>query len=95
MELGGREVQMRESGDFLGVTLDSKLKFDLHIDNICKKVSRSIGVLFKLQNLVNTDTLPQLYFSLIFPYLNYCNLALGATYQTHLEWPFSAAKEGY
>ena len=86
-------VQMRESGDFLGVTLDSKLKFDLHIDNICKKVSRSIGVLFKLQNLLNTDILRQLYFALIFPYLNYCNLAWGATYQTHLERLFLLQKK--
>ena len=34
---------------FLGIFLDNKLKFDKHIQSICSKVSKSVGILFRLK----------------------------------------------
>ena len=75
---------MIDSGKFLGITLDNKLNYRLHIKEICTKISRSIGILYKLRTLVSPATLRTVYHSLIYSYLNYCIIVWGGTYRTHL-----------
>ena len=70
---------------FLGVTLDNSMKFNSHIDIISSKISKSIGIIFKLAPFLPTRTLINLYYSLIYPYFIYCNLVWGGTYSTHLD----------
>ena len=93
IEIDGRKLDERASGDFLGVTVDQNLKFDAHISKTCKKVSKSIGVLYKIKDYLSYQTRRQLYFTLIFPYLNYCNLVWGATHATHLNSLFILQKK--
>ena len=69
---------------YLGIILDSKLKFDKHIDYIGKKISRSIGIFYRLRNLIPIKGMLALYYSLVYPYIIYCILIWGNTYQTHL-----------
>ena len=38
---GSEEIQVVSSVDVIGVTIDYKLNFDLHIDRICKSASKS------------------------------------------------------
>ena len=38
---GPEEIQVVSSVDVIGVTIDYKLNFDLHIDRICKSASKS------------------------------------------------------
>ena len=38
----------------LGVTIDNKLNFSVHINITCKKANQRIGVLMRLKNLVPT-----------------------------------------
>ena len=59
---------------FLGVTIDHKLSWHNHISDVCNKVSRNIGIMSKLK-MFPTNILKMLYYSLIYPYLNYCNIA--------------------
>ena len=70
---------------FLGVMVDNRLKFDEHVKYICNKISKSIGIFYKLSKFVPDSTLLQLYYSLIHPYLNYCSTVWGGTFQTHLD----------
>ena len=37
----------------LGVTIDSKLTFDSHIKNICRKVGQKLGALLRITNYLN------------------------------------------
>ena len=69
---------------FLGVIIDKNLKFDAHISEISNKISKSIGILYKLSSYLPTSTLKTLYFSLIHSYLSYANVVWGGTYATHL-----------
>ena len=72
-------------GLFLGVTIDKELKYISHINNICKKIAKSIGIMFKLKNLKMPNcVLKQVYYSLIYPYLNYNICSYAGTYDTHL-----------
>ena len=78
------KIDNYDHGPFLGVEIDSKLKFRDHIDTICNKISRSIGIMYKLKNFVPTVVLKQIYYSLVYPYLNYCICIYGGTYNVHM-----------
>ena len=74
------EVVSRErSVLFLGLTLDNRCCFDLHIDEICKKLSRSIGIMYKIRSCVTNDVLWNLYYSLLYPNILYCINVWGGT----------------
>ena len=70
---------------FLGVTVDNHLTWKLHIENICKVISRNTGVIYRLKSMLPKSSLFMLYSSLILPYLNYGLLVWGNTYQTFLD----------
>ena len=69
---------------FLGVTIDNKLKFNLHISNIATKVSKSIGILYKISNYLPSVTLLKIYNSLVHSHFMYSNAIWGGTYGTHI-----------
>ena len=70
---------------FLGVEVDNKLTWKYHINSICKKISRNIGVINRLKQYFPSSTLLMLYSSLILPYLNYGILVWGNTHQSLLD----------
>ena len=69
----------------MGLILDDKLTFREHILEITKKISRLVGLLYKLKLSFPQSILKQLYYSLIYPYLIYCLPLWGCTAQTILE----------
>ena len=69
---------------YLGVIFDDSLKFEDHIGYISNKISKAVGILNKLKTHLPFSALKTLYYSLVHPYLNYCNLVWGGTYPTHL-----------
>ena len=56
---------------FLGLHIDEKLNWKLHINNLCKLLSRNTGVIYKLKSVFPQSILRMLYSTLILPYLNY------------------------
>ena len=56
---------------YLGILIDSSLGWKFHIDSICKKIKKSIGILSKLRYFVSLKILVNLYFALIYPFLTY------------------------
>ena len=83
MSVQGNEIESTEKLNLLGVTIDSKLNFNHHINNVCKKASQRIGVLMRLKNLIPTEAKLQLYKAAILPHLTYC----------HLTWHFCKASD--
>ena len=69
---------------YLGVTIDSTLSWNDHILNISKKISRAIGVMFKIRPFVNTAILKNLYYALIYSHLVYAIQIWGSACDTHL-----------
>ena len=62
---------------FLGVNVDNKLSFSNHIDSICMKISKTIGIFHKIHRDVPEYTLVNLYYSLVYPQLIYGVLLWG------------------
>jgi len=81
------------SSKFLGVIIDCKLKFDEHINTVCSKVAKSIGVLYALRDYAPENTMISLYYSLVYPYLTYCNIVWCGTYDCHVEKLFLLQKK--
>ena len=56
---------------YLGIYIDSNLNWAPHIQHIKSKISKNLGILFRLCHFLNLNTLKQIYYSLIYPYLHY------------------------
>ena len=62
----------QDSVKLLGVTFDSKLTFDLHVDSICKKASRSLNVLKRFSKILSTKNKLKIFQSFINSNFTYC-----------------------
>ena len=69
---------------YLGIMIDSGLTWQAHIDNLSKKISRSIGLLYKIRPFVNKHIMKMLYYSLVFSHLTYAIEIWGSADKTHL-----------
>ena len=63
--------------NFLGLTLDTKLDWKRHSNNTSNKISRTIGVLNKLNNVLTQHIKTIIYNTLMLSHLNYCILCWG------------------
>ena len=70
---------------FQRVIIDSKLNWAAHILYIKSKISKYIGILLKIRKFIQNNTMRNLYFTLIYPYLIYCIEVWGNPHQTHLD----------
>ena len=68
----------------VGVFIDEHLKWDAQFQHINNKITKNIGISFKLRHYVPISTLKQLYYTLIYPYLTYGLMSWGTAYQTKL-----------
>ena len=69
---------------FLGVILDEKLTWKPHIANVPRKISKSIGIIYKASFCLPISSLCTLCFCLVYPYLVYCISVWRSTYPSNL-----------
>ena len=85
LNINGHSINEISETKFLGVMLDNKLSWDVHIKYIAKKISKSVSILRMLKHTFPSSALKTIYHSLIYPYYNYCNIIWGCATSTHLE----------
>jgi hypothetical protein len=73
------EIQQVNQCKFLGVTIDSHLSWNSHIQYISNKISKGIGILLRARQSLYIESLLTLYNSLIKPYFTYCITSWGNT----------------
>ena len=66
------------------VIFDERLTWKKHIEHVCKRSMKMIGILRKACSLIRPSSYLSLYYSLIYPYINYCNIVWAATHPSHL-----------
>ena len=69
---------------FLGVIIDENLTWIPHISNIARNISKSVGIMYKASFCLSTSSILTLYYSLVYPYLQYCICVWGSTYLNRL-----------
>jgi hypothetical protein len=78
IQLDNKIVINRLQCKYLGLSIDNKLSFRFHVENISKKISKTVGIMYKLRPFVPDFVLLNLY------YLIYCNIIWGGTGDVHL-----------
>ena len=68
---------MKDFVKYLGLMIDSNLSWKYHIESICHKISKSIGIIAEIRRYVPRRVLLSVYNSLIVSYLTYCYFWLG------------------
>ena len=84
IKLNGAEIKQVETVKYLGVYVDSSLKWSAHLNHLSLTLSRNIGVINRVKHFLNKQSLLLLYNALLLPYINYCCLVWGFTYPTYL-----------
>ena len=77
LTIDGVNIEKVEEFNFLGLTIDTNLKWKKHTDKISNKCSKITGVLNRLKLLFPQEIKCLLYNSLIVPHINYCITAWG------------------
>jgi hypothetical protein len=84
IQIEGHDINRIESTTFLGVVIDDKMSWKLHINNICNKVSKGIGILLRARQVMYSHTLFTLYNAFIKPHFTYCISVWGNTYLKYM-----------
>ena len=69
--LDGFALELIPHERFLGIQLDHKLKWSVHIENIANSISRKIGMLCQIRKFTSQRVSKLLYNSIIQPHLTY------------------------
>ena len=69
---------------FLGVILDEHLSWKSHISHVANKISKSIGIIYRASFYLFKSYLRILFYSLVYPYLQYCTSVWGSTHPSNL-----------
>ena len=76
----------------MGVYIDENLSWIPHINHVCLKISKSIGIIYRSRFYLSSKSKLALYYSLVYPYLSYCNITWASTYETNLNRIFILQK---
>ena len=83
--ISGEAVKRVDCTKFLGVLIDDSLTFKCHIDHLVSKLSKYVGLFYRVRHLLPQSALLTLYKTLFEPHLNYCNVIWGNTFPSHLK----------
>ena len=78
------EIPQENSVKFLGVYVDQQITWKIHLENVASKISKSIGIIPRIAYLITTNVRLTLYYSLIYPYIVYCNIIRASNYKSRL-----------
>jgi hypothetical protein len=93
IKIGKDIIERKSVVKFLGAYIDSGLEWHDHLKYIKNKLNSSLYALRKVKNLLNTDLLLILYYSLVHPYIEYGISYWGSTHSTHVNTIFIIQKK--
>ena len=87
-----RPLSYSYSFKFLGLILDFKLNWKKHIQHVRSKLSSACGIIYQLRNNISMSISKTIYYSIAYPYLNYCCVVWSSAHNTHFQSLFSTQK---
>jgi len=88
------EIKRVNSVKFLGIIVDEKLSWKNHIEMLAARLSRNIGILYKVSTKLPNEVLMLLYNTLISSHICYCCIAWGGAAKTPLSSIMKLQKKG-
>ena len=77
LKIGVAQVSQVPSTKSLRIYIDENLTWNVHIENLSKKIASGIGALKRIRPFVPHRALQFIYNSLVKPYFDYCNVVWG------------------
>ena len=71
--LNSKAMSRTDSFECVGVLIDEKMSWDLHVEKTCKKVGGRIAVMKRIKPFVPNGILQSIYNAMIQPYFDYCS----------------------
>ena len=87
-------IERKTEARFLGVIVDDKLNWASHIRAVKTKISRFIGVMFKIKRKLLIKARLQIFQSFVQSHLNFCSLVWGFAAKSHIDLLFTKQKQG-
>ena len=72
IEIQDTKIMCEHEVKLLGVTIDEKLKFDRHVDILCKKAAKQLNVMHRFKSIFNSKEKEVIYNTFILSNFNYC-----------------------
>ena len=66
IQIDGLIISRLQNVKFLGIMINEFLNWNIHITDICKRLAKNIGLLFKLKYLLPKNVLFMIYNSLVY-----------------------------
>ena len=88
LHFSNNSVALEDSIKYLEITIDTKLRFDVCLNILARKISWSLGFIKKRKQILPQKTLRSLCYTMIHPYPLYANYYLGK----YLHNPFETTK---
>ena len=77
-----KKIQRENCVKFWGIFLDANMSWKHHINELSKKLSRTLGLFYKIRYYVPLEILNQLYYSLFYYFVSYEITVWGLTYKS-------------
>lgn len=85
LKIGTETIKHEEYVKFLGMYVDNKLKWSKHLQHCKAKIAGSIYIINCAKKFLNQQHLRTLYYSLVYPYLDYGIMLWGTTNKTYIK----------
>jgi hypothetical protein len=83
IEVNNHKLDKAKEVLFLGVILDEHLSWKAHISHVANKISKSVRIIYRASFFLFKSSLRTLYYSLVYPYRQYCITVWGSTYPSN------------
>ena len=93
LKLNGTKIYESNKIKYLGILLDPTLSWKPHITELCKKLSRGVGMLFKIRNFCPEQVSKSLYYSLFNSHMSYGISLWGVANKTMIDKLFLLQKK--
>ena len=77
LKIHNQIIKREYSTKFLGVHIDHNLTWKTHVQETQNKISKCGGMITQVRHCLSREALIQLYYSLVYPHLIYCNTVWG------------------
>ena len=92
--IANTHIKRTREAKFLGVIVDDKLTWTQHTKALKTKMSRYIGIMYKIKNQLPIQAKLQIFHSFVQSHLNFCSIIWGFSSKANIESLFSGQKKG-
>ena len=90
--IDGSIIPFTTNTKYIGINIGNNLTWKAHINYITTKISKGVGAPLRLSKELSYNILILIYNTILLPYLTYCCITWGFTYQTYINKIFTIQK---